>query len=87
MSQCLINLKVSPKASRTAVTGWMGDVLKVSVTTAPERGKANDAVIALLAKVLKLPKSSIHVVSGHSNPNKRVQIDGLDQAQLRQRLG
>lgn len=87
MSQCLINLKVSPKASRTAVTGWMGDVLKVSVTTAPERGKANDAVIALLAKVLKLPKSSIHVVSGHSNPNTRVQIDGLDQAQLRQRLG
>lgn len=80
-------LKVSPKASRDAVGDWMGDALKVSVTAVPERGKANQAVIELLAKVLGVPKSRIRVLRGESQPNKLLEIEGLDDAELRRRLG
>lgn len=72
-----LDVKVSPKASRNAVTGWMGEVLKISVTAAPERGKANDAVEQLMADVLGLPRSAVTVVAGHSSKLKRVQIVGL----------
>jgi len=50
-----LRLRVSPKAKRNAVQGLRGDALKMSVTAAPERGRANDAVIALLAEALDLP--------------------------------
>lgn len=80
-------LKVAPKAARSAVNGWMGGVLKVSVTAAPARGKANEAVVELLAAALDLPKSAIRVVRGQTYPHKWVEIDGLDEADLRRRLG
>jgi uncharacterized protein YggU (UPF0235/DUF167 family) len=72
-----LDVKVSPKASRNAVTGWMGEVLKISVTAVPERGKANDAVEQLLADALGLPRSAVTVVAGHTSKLKRVQIVGL----------
>lgn len=78
-----LDVKVSPKASRNAVTGWMGDVLKVSVTAAPERGKANEAVEQLLADALGLPRSAVTVVAGHTSKRKRVQIVGLTSDALR----
>ena len=78
-----LDVKVSPKASRNAVTGWMGEVLKISVTAAPERGKANDAVEQLLAEVLGLPRSAVTVVAGHTSKLKRVQIVGLTADALR----
>ncbi len=80
-------LKVAPKASRTAVTGWAGEGLKLSVTAAPERGKANAAVIDLLAAALDLPKSVIRVVRGHASPQKWVEIGGLPDAEVLRRLG
>ncbi|MCX7060252.1 MAG: DUF167 domain-containing protein [Gammaproteobacteria bacterium] len=78
-----LDVKVSPKASRNAVTGWMGEVLKISVTAVPERGKANDAVEQLLADALGLPRSAVTVVAGHSSKLKRVQIVGLTADALR----
>ena len=80
-----LDVKVSPKASRNAVTGWMGEVLKISVIAAPERGKANDAVEQLLADALGLPRSAVTVVAGHTSKLKRVQIVGLT-ADARRRL-
>ncbi len=82
-----LQIKVSPKASRDAVAGWMGDTLKISVTAVPERGKANESVVALLAGFLGLPKSRIRVLRGESQPNKLLEIDGLDEAELQRRLG
>jgi uncharacterized protein (TIGR00251 family) len=79
-------LKVSPKASRDAITGWRGEVLKVAVTAAPERGKANAAVIDLLARSLGLPRSSIRVLRGETSQDKTVEITGLDDAALRAAL-
>lgn len=81
-----ISVKVAPKAARSAIVGWMGDVLKVSVTAVPERGKANAAVIELLAATLKLPKSSISVLRGSSSAQKLVQIDGLADGEVLRRL-
>ncbi|HSW14773.1 MAG TPA: DUF167 domain-containing protein [Solimonas sp.] len=83
----LLQVKVSPGASRNAVSGWMGDTLKLSVTAAPERGKANEAVIALLAGVLGLPKSRLQVVRGQTQATKQLAVEGLDQAELWRRLG
>ena len=82
----LLDLKVSPKASRNAIGGFMGDTLKVMVSAAPERGKANQAVEALLAQALELPLSAVMVVAGHTAKTKRVEIAGLDNKTLRQRL-
>lgn len=81
-------LKVSAKASRSAVTGWRGDVLKVSVTAAPERGKANAAVLDVLAEVLAVPRSAVRLLRGDTTPDKWVEIDGLaDVDELRRRIG
>ena len=79
-------LKVSPKASRDAITGWRGEVLKISVTAAPERGKANAAVIDLLASALDVPRGSVRVLRGETSQDKTVEITGLDDAALRAAL-
>jgi uncharacterized protein (TIGR00251 family) len=82
----LLELKVSPKASRNAITGFLGTVLKVSVTAAPERGKANAAVEELLAQRLDLPRSAVRVVAGETSKIKKVEIAGLEPAALQERL-
>ncbi len=81
-----INIKVSPGASRDAVDGWMGDVLKVRVKAAPERGKANAAVAGLLASTLGVAKSEVEVVSGHASPRKVVRVVGISKEEVGQRL-
>ena len=48
----------------------------VRVTAAPEGGKANDAVVALLAKRLRVPKRSVRIVRGHKSRNKQIRIEG-----------
>lgn len=79
-------VKVSPKASRNAINGWLGDALKISVTVAPERGKANTAVEALLAEALDVAKGCVSVVGGHTQSRKLIEITGLDGEELRSRL-
>jgi len=71
-----LQLKVIPKASRNRVVGWVGERLKVQVTAAPERGKANVAVIDLLAETLGLPRARIRIVAGETSPLKTLEIDG-----------
>ena len=73
--KCVVKLKVSPKASRNAIAAWHGDVLKLSVTAVPDRGRANQAVIALLASELGLAKSSCRIIRGHTGREKTVEID------------
>ncbi len=76
-------VKVTPKASADRIQGWAEDeagerVLKIAVTAVPEDGKVNKAVIALLAKRLKLPKSAITIASGETARRKSLLIDGDD---------
>jgi len=70
-----IQIKVIPRSSRDRVIGWVGNRLKVAVTSAPEPGKANEAVIEVLARLLGLNRSAVRIVAGEANPLKTVEID------------
>ena len=85
-SLCHLRVKVAAGASRDAIAGWLGDALKVRVSAAPERGKANAAVEALIAGALRLPRGSVRVVAGETVPRKLVEIAGLTEAEVRERL-
>ncbi|HAY49729.1 MULTISPECIES: DUF167 family protein [Thalassospira] len=74
-------VRLTPKASRNAINGLIEDAngrlqLRASVTAVPENGKANQALIKLLAKAAKWPKSSVGIVSGHTDRNKVLVISG-----------
>ncbi|OHB29894.1 MAG: hypothetical protein A2790_07695 [Phenylobacterium sp. RIFCSPHIGHO2_01_FULL_69_31] len=80
-------VRVTPRGGRDAVDGWMTDaegrpVLKLRVSAAAADGAANAAVIALVAKTLKLPKSAVRIASGETARVKRLEIDatGADLA-------
>jgi uncharacterized protein (TIGR00251 family) len=79
--------KVVPGSSRTAVAGILGDMIKIRVAAAPEKGKANDCLIAYLAKQLRVKKNAIEILSGHTNPVKQVRVAGVSAAALLERLG
>lgn len=81
-----LSVKVVPGSSRNRIAGRYGEGIKVQVSAAPERGKANDAVIELLAESLGLKPSQIELVSGHAQPRKVFRIHGLDDAQLGAKL-
>jgi uncharacterized protein (TIGR00251 family) len=71
-----LQLKVIPKSSRNRVVGWVGERLKIQVSAAPERGKANDAVIDVLAAELGIPRQQVRIVSGGASPLKTVEVPG-----------
>jgi uncharacterized protein (TIGR00251 family) len=66
----LLHVRVQPKARANAVKGWHGAALRVSVTAAPEDGKANRAVIDLLAETFDVAPSSISLVRGAASRDK-----------------
>lgn len=78
-----LSLKVVPGSSRDEVVGWLGDSLKVKVKAPPAKGRANEAVVALLADRLGVEPSSIAVVSGHGSPAKVVAVDSMDDEAIR----
>ncbi|MBR2141274.1 MAG: DUF167 domain-containing protein [Rickettsiales bacterium] len=69
----IINIKVIPKSSRSGIT-VDDDTVKIKVVEVPENNKANEAVINLIHKTLKVPKSNIKILSGKSNSNKKIEI-------------
>jgi uncharacterized protein (TIGR00251 family) len=78
-----ITVKVVPGSSRNQIVGWLGDALKIKVMAPPEKGKANEAVIDLLAEALNISTDDIEVVSGHSSPSKIVAITGMDDEAIK----
>lgn len=81
-----LRVKVVPRAARDEIVGWLDAALKVRVAAAPEAGRANAALEALLAGALGVRKSAVRVAAGHGSTRKRIEIDGLDQAELERRL-
>ena len=84
---CLhIHLKVVPGASRAGLAGRYGDRLKVRVTAAAESGKANKAVLKLLAEALGVAPATLSLVRGASTPLKTVQVWGLSTVEAERDL-
>ncbi|MDR2419871.1 MAG: DUF167 domain-containing protein [Puniceicoccales bacterium] len=71
-------IKVIPRASSNAVIGWENGILKLKVQAVPEDGRANKAVIEVLASHWGIPKRSIIILSGEKSRQKRIQVKGVD---------
>jgi len=82
-----ISLRVTPSASADALVGWQGDVLRLHVAAPAQRGKANEAVLRLLAAALGIERRRLRIVRGATSRQKVVWVDGLDEADIRARLG
>ncbi|OQY98567.1 MAG: hypothetical protein B6D35_11745 [Candidatus Brocadia sp. UTAMX2] len=76
-SGVILSIRTLPGSSKNRIVGEYGGRLKLAVTAAPEKGKANKAVIELLADILRINESSIHIISGESSRDKRLMIEGL----------
>jgi len=79
-------VKVHPRARKNTITGELGDALKVSLTSPPVEGRANEACIEFFAKLLKVPRSSVTIASGQTSRNRVIRVAGLSAEQLRARL-
>ena len=81
-----LRLRVSPGATRAGVVGRHGDAWKVRVAAAPEGGRANEAVVRLLAETLTVPREAVTLVSGHAGRDKIVELAGIGPSQIERRL-
>ena len=79
-------VKVHPRAKRDAITGALGDALKLSLTAPPVEGRANEACVEFFARLLKVPRSSITIASGQSSRLKVIRITGITAAEFRAQL-
>ncbi len=77
---------MSPGASRTAIVGRHGPAWKLRVAAAPEDGKANAAVVRLLADVLGISERDVEIVSGHTSRDKTVALTGIETDEIERRL-
>jgi len=75
-----------PGSSRDCVAGWLGDALKVRVSAPAERGKANAAVLEVVASALGVPIDRVRIVAGATSARKVIEISGLSESEVRRRL-
>lgn len=85
-SRTRIRVKVTPGAERTELVGRHGEAWRIRVASAPERGRANDAALRLLAETLSLPRRNLSVVAGHTGREKLVAADGITAEEAESRL-
>jgi uncharacterized protein (TIGR00251 family) len=81
-----IELTVSPGAARSELVGRHGAGWRVRVAAPPEKGRANRAVVELLAGAVAVRPAQVAVVAGHASRRKVVEIQGLDPAEIDRRL-
>lgn len=79
-------VKVHPRAKKNAITGEVGDALKLALTTPPVGGRANKACIEFFAKFLNVPRSSITIAAGQTSRRKVIRVAGLSAQELGKRL-
>lgn len=82
----ILTVKVVPGASRDRVAGRYGEGVKVQVSAAAEKGKANVRVVEVLAEWLGVAERQIELVGGHVSPHKRFQLTGIDPTQLAEKM-
>jgi hypothetical protein len=79
-------VRIHPRARKNAITGEVGDALKVALTAPPVDGKANQACIEFFAKLLNVPRSSVTIAAGQTSRNKVIRVAGLSAEEIRNRL-
>ena len=82
----ILNIKVLPNASKNSIEGWENERLRIRIRGVPEKGKANENLIAFLAKEFGISKSQIKILSGHTSRLKRLEIEGISEEQLKKLL-
>ncbi|MFT7641777.1 MAG: hypothetical protein ACI9G1_003528 [Pirellulaceae bacterium] len=85
-SGVILPVKAHPSAKKTEIKGQHAGKLKVSVTQAPEKGKANKAIVEFLAKTLGLKKSQIRILNGETNSEKEFLITGISLPELQAKI-
>ena len=86
-SSARITIKVRPRASKDALEGWKDGELVVRLAAPPVDGAANSALLKLLSKKARLPRSRIRIVTGERGRNKVVEFEGVSLEELKERLG
>ena len=86
MSRSRLRIKVVPGSSQDGIAGWLGEELKVRVSAPAERGRANAAVERVVAEALGVPARSARIITGKTSARKIVEISGLSEAQVQERL-
>jgi uncharacterized protein len=79
-------VKVHPRAHKEAITGVIGDALKLALTAPPVDGKANQAVIEFFADLFAISRSSVTIANGETSRNKIIRVSGISAEQVRQKL-
>ena len=82
----IFSVKVVPRSSKTAVTGILGGMLKIKLSAAPEKGKANESLVEFLAETLGVKRNTITITSGLTSPVKTIQITGTSTETILQKL-
>lgn len=82
-----ITVRLTPRASREEIAGERDGGILVRVTAPPVDGAANEALVRLLAKTLRVPKGSVTIVSGETSRTKLLEVAGVEEAEVRRRLG
>jgi hypothetical protein len=78
----IVDVRVIPRAKKTAFAGTRDGVLLIRVSAPPVEGAANDAVVAFLAEHLHIPRRDIRIVSGERSRHKRIEIAGVTAEQI-----
>jgi len=78
----VVSVKVQPNSSKDRVVGEYADQIKIAVTVAPEKGKANKAVIKLFAKWLGIKSLDIQIISGETSSDKELFIRNITEEDL-----
>ena len=82
----VFEIKVIPGSSKTAVSGLLGEKIKIKISAAAEKGKANKCLIEFLSKKLGVKKNAIRIISGQTSTLKRLQVSGLSTEQMLKKL-
>lgn len=82
----IIRIHLQPRASKTEICGIQGDELKVRVTSPPVDDAANRLCIEFFAKMFRLPRSSVSIISGHKSRHKKVLLSGVTQHDISDQL-
>ena len=83
----LLRLLMKAGDGRSALLGWQGEVLRVQVAAPPQAGRANEALLELMAGALGLERAQVKLLRGHRSHHKLMAVEGMEEDEARRRLG